>query len=560
MLYSIDKKGSVDLGRHNFVASGGEGHVYVHGGMAYKVYDDPGNMIPVGKISELSKISNAAVIKPEKVLYQNSNPVGYGMRHVPDSLAICKLFTRAFKDRNGLGPDKIFKLIQTMQNGVNDVHDAGVLIVDVNEMNFLTDSSFSDVFFIDVDSYQTKSYPATALMESVKDWHANGKWTKESDWFSWGVVSFQLFTGIHPFRGKHSSVKGFIDRMKGNISVFNGDVRVPKSVSSFDIIPQAYRDWYKAVFEEGKRVAPPFGPCVVISVVPLRKISSSAGIEVTSIAKAENEVIKYLNLDGNEIVVTRDEASCGKHALRFPCGTDMSALSFSLFENEVVCGYEDYGIARFKFLDGTLVPSNLYCERMFDYNGRAYIKNGTGIFEIKFLRMGKVAKAFGSLVANVMQSATTICDGVIVQDMLGSWYVSIFPEEKTSRTIKLDDLDGHRVIDAKYEFGVLMIVSILGGAYTKFVYRFNGGSLSFDLFWKDEGIVYSGINFVVLDRGVCAHIDEKEELVLFSNRPVSQDVKRVRDAAVSNDMRLCKRSDEVLFVRGKEVFKISMRK
>ena len=48
-----------------------------------------------------------------------------------------------------------------------------------------------------VDSYQTAHYPATAIMPSVRDWKVPlHDFSELSDWFSFAIVSFQVFLGF----------------------------------------------------------------------------------------------------------------------------------------------------------------------------------------------------------------------------------------------------------------------------------------------------------------------------------------------------------------------------
>ncbi len=53
------------------------------------------------------------------------------------TMALCQMFTKAFKDKNGVTPKQVFELVQQMRKTTTRIHDAGVLIVDCNEMNFL---------------------------------------------------------------------------------------------------------------------------------------------------------------------------------------------------------------------------------------------------------------------------------------------------------------------------------------------------------------------------------------------------------------------------------------
>ena len=57
-------------------------------------------------------------------------------------------------------------------------------------------------------------------MDSVRDRHAAG-WNEGTDWFSFALVSFQMFVGIHPYKGKHPALKTLDERMAQNVSVLH---------------------------------------------------------------------------------------------------------------------------------------------------------------------------------------------------------------------------------------------------------------------------------------------------------------------------------------------------
>jgi len=145
----------ISLTKNDFLASGGEGEVYIKSGTAYKIYHEPSKIIPAGKVNELSAIKNPNVIRPQSYVLDSKNkPIGYTMRYVPDTLALCQLFTKAFRNRNNIDHDMMQGLIRNLHQIVVDVHKANILIVDLNEMNFLVSPDFKDVFAIDTDSYQ----------------------------------------------------------------------------------------------------------------------------------------------------------------------------------------------------------------------------------------------------------------------------------------------------------------------------------------------------------------------------------------------------------------------
>lgn len=567
MKYQIKGKGKVTLSKKDFVASGGEGSIYAQGNKAFKIYLKPEKMIPEQKIEDLSSINNYNVIKPEELVLVKGTPVGYSMRYVKDTYALCQLFTPAFKKRNGLSQDMILNIIKNFQSNIEDIHLSGSLVVDLNEMNFLVDNGFKEVYCIDVDSYQTVHYPATALMDSVKDWHANGKWTKESDWFSWAIVSFQLFMGIHPYKGKHTTLKNLPDRMKGNVSVFHKDVTVPKMVSNFDIIPKVLRDWYQAVFDNGFRGKPPFDLNTAVRVISsMEKINSTDQLEISDIFNIDfgSDVVDFIKFGNFNVVQTEDrifvlsgstvkkELKIGQNQ-KFAIGTtDSGRLVLASVGTEGEIGLMD-------IVSGKSIPIILKGEDIMGYGGRLYTKNGENIIEIIFVDHGQNCLASTRIVANVMQKATKLFDGVVIQDMLGSWFISVFPKSGTSYQVKLGNLDGYKIIDAKFDTNVLMVVGYKNGEYDRFVYKFRSDFSDYTI-WEEKNISYSGINFVRLDNRVCACINESSELILFSSSPSQSGTKVIRDSVVNSGMLLFKKGCEVLFSREKRIFKLSTKK
>src|SRR4051812_29166433 len=207
-------QGKISLSSSDFAAHGGEGSVYVKGAFAYKLYHDPSRAIKPAKISELSVLSNHNVIRPLAALVdRNGIAVGYSMKSIPNSLALCRLFPKAFRIRNNVTPGTVFDLVSKLQAGIIHIHSKNILIVDLNEMNFVVGENLSEIYFIDVDSYQTLSFPATVLMESVRDRHSRS-FSRETDWFSFAIVSFQMFTGIHPYKGTYEPFAGIMEKTR----------------------------------------------------------------------------------------------------------------------------------------------------------------------------------------------------------------------------------------------------------------------------------------------------------------------------------------------------------
>lgn len=121
MKVTVQGQGQVTLLQSDFVAAGGEGSIYCKGTTAYKIYADPKRMLPLGKMTELAAITDIDVIKPDVVLLdtKSSSPVGYTMRFVPDTMPLCQVFTRAFREREGLDHATMLRLVQALQARVS---------------------------------------------------------------------------------------------------------------------------------------------------------------------------------------------------------------------------------------------------------------------------------------------------------------------------------------------------------------------------------------------------------------------------------------------------------
>lgn len=565
MKLTVQGQGDVTLTQRDFVAAGGEGQVFAKGKVAYKVYSDPAKMIPLGKIQELAGITDPQVVKPERVLLDPKGlPVGYTMSFVKDALVLCQLFPRAFREREGLDHKQTFALVQKMQAGVEHIHRAGVLLVDPNEMNFLVDPAFQQMFFIDADSYQTRNYPATAIMESVRDRHMRHAhdFNEGTDWFGFACTSFQLLVGIHPYKGKHPSLSGFDERMRANVSVLNSDVRVPAATYSFDVIPPAWRAWYEAVFERGERCAPPTGTVAVFVRPVMQGLAQGQHVTITELLYFDAPVRRVWPLGLSLGVLTEDGLWQDKRSLRYD-PRDIVAVGRTPAMNRVVAVKHQPGQVPLLLHEGVAIPFGLAAQQVMAFQGRFYLRAEDRITEVLLSDVGDKVLASPRVVANVLPQASLMFQGGVYQNALGSAYVHLFPKSGMALQVRLPELDGYKVVEAKHDCApdgtgsVLVMVAAKGGKYTRFVYRVDSTG-AYDV-RKVEDITPTGLNFVVLDKGICVLLNEEENLELFSCQRGQATLKVVEDKALSGDMTLTCRGGEVLFHRGQRVYSMKMR-
>ncbi|MCK5616441.1 hypothetical protein KAR91_82020, partial [Candidatus Pacearchaeota archaeon] len=291
----IKDVGNATLKDNNFVGSGGEAAVHKQGGHAIKVYHDVGKTLPKKKIIELGVIKPTNVLKPLHSVYDinTNNLIGYAMQFVDDTHPICKLFTKSFRNKHNISHKMIYKLVNSIQETTAAIHSDKCLIVDFNEMNLLTSNDFKIPYFIDVDSYQTPSFPATALMASIRDYSSpEGQFSVYTDWFAFGIMAFQLYIGIHPFKGRHPNYKPgeWQKRMEDGISVFDKDVQLPPVCNPFAVIPPRHKAWLIDTFVKNNRSEPPrIDSSAPIAMEVKRVVISSTGLfDIEQIVELES--------------------------------------------------------------------------------------------------------------------------------------------------------------------------------------------------------------------------------------------------------------------------------
>ncbi len=544
------------LGTKEFVQSGGEGSVYTKNGNAIKIYNDPKKLIPLGKIHELSVLEHDRIIRPLDMVFGNTGniPVGYVMKFV-HGLPLCQLFTRAFRERNNIKPDMVLNLAKDLRDLVQYAHEHNILIVDLNEMNFLSSKQFNELYAIDVDSWQTKNYPATAIMESVRDWHS-GKFNEGSDWFSYAIVSFQLLIGIHPYRGRHTSVKNLTERMIANLSVFNRGVSVPSSCYSVDSIPPRQRAWYIEVFEHTLREPPPFEVSGMLLVPAMPKRRDSVSIKITQYFEVGFDIVGYEVLNNAEFIVGKDAMVKVEH--------DITTLSIKDIVGILLWNGVYFGVQRnpdqltiydLSHKVPTVLSTLSNVKNCMIVNGTLYYSSNSCLFKLRISGVLHKLLLLPEFICELLDN-TVFYSGVIVQNMLGTYYATIFSDSGGMWQIKLPVDPGHRIVDVGYSKNIIMIISEHKSVYCRHVCMVsNDGNITATRSTKD--IALTGLNFIVLDNGIVAQITDTDEMELFRKDDVYK-TRNISDASINSSMRLFTDGGSCYFIEDNSLMKLEL--
>ena len=550
----------VNLNQRDYVTKGGEGSIYRKGDIAYKIYDDLTKMIPVAKIGELSQLEHDSIVRPQGVVYNDKkHEVGFTMAWLGgDIVALCKMFTNTFRKNNSIDNDQVIELVENIKNVTQFIHDKKCLIVDNNELNYMVGNDFVTPYLIDVNAWQTPSYPPTAIMPSIRDW-ANQDFTVLSDWFSFAIISFQLFVGIHPFKGKHKQYKknDFRKRVIDCVSVFNSSVSLPPTTRDFNLIPSSYKDWYFQLFENGERKPPPVMPGMAgVVQVLVQVIKSTDNFDIRELQEFKEDVLYHNATLG--LTKTNKRIYIGRADYK----VDPTAeVVFTPLENAPILVKIKDNRVRFKALSGVSPSIDLECTDMMITNNTLFLKNKERLMELTFKQMNERIHPIIKTTWTIEPNSSQIFSNVVVQSVLGKTYLAIpLPSfDKSLFMIQpIPELNDYQIMDAKYENKVCVLTGHKGGKYSRFVIIFNDKHNKYKLRQIDD-VDYASINFTCLDNGVCVLITDDDAVEIFLNRIDKDAVKRIEDPIINSTMRLCKEGNQVRFFRDNKVYEIKMR-
>jgi hypothetical protein len=524
------KKLKVIITDKDYLAAGGEAEVYAKGGMTYKLYHDPKNkMLPPQKMQELTVITNPQVVVPQDVIYdaKTGSPLGYTARFIDKVDPILKIFNRAYKTANNIDHQMVAELVKKLQVTLMDIHGAKCLAVDFNELNILLQLGSPLVpWFIDTDSYATPSFKATAIMDSVRDRKAtvydnNGVMhynpTVLSDWFSWAIISFWIYTNIHPYRGNHKDYKpkDKQKQMDDGISVFHPGVRIPPTVENFQVIPPRHLDWFKLIFERNERSIPPLPDSLVPLLVPAQiiTITGTDKIDVVQVAACGDTIISVQQFMGVNYVVTHSSLYAGNNKLGVH-DPSKKVLFCPASGGNIVISRKGGNAVEFSLVDGTSITS-IRTSDIFERNGAIYTVTNGGLLENTFVQMGSKTIHRMKTVENVSNLSAKIYHGCVIQDLLGKKYLTIPYEIGKCFSKCLAGLDHVRIIDAKSDKNVTVIIGEEKGKFNRYVVVFDKKYQNFEI-RVDEDIPYEPINFAVLGNGLCLLLTANDQIQLFS--------------------------------------------
>ena len=402
-----------------FVAAGGEGSVYARGDVAYKIYDDPARAIAAAKIAELARIAHPGVLVPREILLRESDgaPIGYTMRFVTDAWALTQLVPSAFWARHGLTAADARRVALALCERIGAVHAAGCCVGDLSGTNVLVTPGSLEPYLVDTDSFFTPGFSGTAITPEIADPSAPpGRFSAGSDWFAFAVLVFELFAGMHPFKGRHPTVRGMAARMRAGISALRPEVARPGAWRGTSGIPSAWVGWLRDVLEGGHRGAPSFSTTTTTR-------TSAVGLEVAA----------WLS-DGTELRVSIDRKA--------------GVVSLS--------GKKKVVPAQLSLLPSAII----------EVGGRVILHVGDRLVALDPVVVGDRVFVGMVTLATVMPFATTLWPGIAICDVVGQAHATLLDAGGTARVIWLPEIDRAAIVDAAFD-GRQIDVLVRDGARTR---------------------------------------------------------------------------------------------
>ncbi|MCK4554045.1 hypothetical protein KAU19_03715 [Candidatus Parcubacteria bacterium] len=567
----LDGRGALTLRPNDHKATGGEGLIFKAANTAIKIYKDlkkvAWNNIS-GKLSFFRSNQHPYVVAPQGlVLSPSGKTIGYYMEYV-DGEPIARVFTNAFWKRTGFSNQNVLSLADRMREIVMFAHKRDTLLIDANELGYFVifnKNKDPEPRIIDVDSWVIGNNwpPKVPIMPSIRDWHTKG-WNKGTDWFAWGIVSFQVYTGIHPYKGRLNGFKpsDLEKRMKANASVFAQGIKLNQAVRDFSAINGPLLDWYVTTFQHGNRTVPP------------SPFKTGAGI-----AQAARVMRAAVTITGM-LIFDKLYDNAGDQAIRiFPCGAVLldsgkivnistkqqigTALSRNCEAVKAQNGWLKADIngrkIQFYYVNATslkeeVLTLNINGHKIVSYENRIFAVTDKGLTEITLKVLGKPIISVGQT-WGVMVNSTRWFDGVGIQDAMGAMYVIAPFGNNACAQIRIRELDGLQPIMAKAGNRFIAVIGMdSSGVYHKVELTFDRG---YDSYKAWQGKTDSpDLNIAILPKGVCATIVNDGELAIFV--PTAGALNKVQDKHISTGMMLANWNNKVVYIHNGDVWSVRM--
>ncbi len=376
-----------------------------------------------------------------------------------------------------------------------------------------------------------------------------------SDWFSWAILSFWLYSNIHPYRGSHPNYrpKDKQKQMDDGISVFHKGVRVPPSVNDFKVIPTRHLDYFKRVFLNGERGAPPLADSSAPLLVPTQiiTIQGTDKLGVEEIAAYSDPIMAIATIMGIYYVATKTHLYANKKEIGTHNAKRINLCSAS--DGTLIAAQQDAS-NKIVFRDLTKADpvGTATSNEIFTRNNAFYTISHGKLIENIFTAFGNKMVHRIKEVENIAVHSAKMYDGCVIQDLLGKMFLTLPYKQGSCFSKHVPQLDGYRIVGAKAEKNIVIVLGEKKGQFDRFIIIFDKHYTNCDV-RKVDDVAYDTINFTVMDNGLCVLLASDTELELFAT---AFQCETLTNPPFDATMRLFSTSDGIFFINGNSFHQI----
>ncbi len=266
------------------VGKGGEADIYdLGGGQVLKLYKQPEDPDYAGQASaqtgarmRLAEYQRKLpafprnlpdrVVSPIELAYESPNGqiAGYSMRYLQNMEVLLRLGDRTYREQGGIDGNAVAASFLDLHQLVRQLHRAGVVIGDFNDLNVLFDGG-GQVYLVDADSMQFGGFTCRTFTARFMDpllsqpgrLLAARPHNVDSDWYAFNNMLFQSLVFTDPYGGVHRPANGkrlqHDDRVLARLTVFNSDVLYPKPALPLSSLPDELLEHFQRVYLHDER-------------------------------------------------------------------------------------------------------------------------------------------------------------------------------------------------------------------------------------------------------------------------------------------------------------------
>lgn len=415
-----------DLGPHNFVAAGGEGAVYRHNNLAFKILHKGIPSVPADKIKKLEKVRKPGI----NVTLGKTSPEGLAYDWI-EGKPLAECVTNDFW--KSYSYDKAEKVADALKESVALAHGHNFVLVDLNGNNVL----LKDLpVLIDVEAWSLPNFEANyqtaKISPAIRDWQRQTI-GKGSDWYALAILLFEFYIGLHPFRAGQIPGYGNKDwqkRMANGKSAFLAKSLSP-NCRPLDGIPKELRSWMEKIFK-GERTPPPDIKGLAGVIVQRQVATAHEHFEFIFLQEYPEEILEHRFESGKRIVKTKNKV-----------WVDQTAIAA---DDVLIVADETLAI---KEISNQITVEKISSPIPFEkghwgvWNGKIYSKVGSNFFWYNIGKLGKGFFAAPETTLAVYPFATKVFDGFCIVDAEGKKLLV------TNAVYPVPELDGAKILAGK---------------------------------------------------------------------------------------------------------------